>query len=397
METARALTENLASLLRREHDALAEFLVALADFDRRRLWVELGHSSLWYFLVRELRLSKSAAQYRKVAAELIQEIPPIVEPLRRGELCLTSIIEAARVVTAENWQTVLPRFYGLARREAMEVVAELQPHPAPPARTLVTLVRADPPSLSGAPDRQPMLGLAAGKAFVPENAAVQSSSLKVSSPAEPDPSVSMLTAPPLTRVAELADPTTSVTTAAHSRPCEVVPLSAAQSRLHVTVSKVFMKKLEAATDAMSHAMPGATPEEILEAGLELLLEKAAKRKGLVAKPQKKAGPMKGDGIPAHVKRDAWKRDGGRCQYPLASGGICGSTRRLEFDHIRPRSLGGPSTVENIRVVCRPHNDLAARLVLGDEAMDAFTRGLHTRMTAGLGSSLDEPHRAPSLE
>ncbi len=36
MDTARALTENLAALLSREHVALAEFLVALADFDRRR-------------------------------------------------------------------------------------------------------------------------------------------------------------------------------------------------------------------------------------------------------------------------------------------------------------------------------------------------------------------------
>ncbi len=141
METARALTENLVVLLRREHHALAEFLVALADFDERRRWVELGHSSLFYFLHRELRLSKGAAQYRKVAAELIQRVPGVVEPLREGRLCLTSIIEAARVVTAENWETVLPRFYGLSKREAMEVVAALQPHPAPPTRSVVTAVR----------------------------------------------------------------------------------------------------------------------------------------------------------------------------------------------------------------------------------------------------------------
>ncbi len=407
METARELTATLAALLRREHDALAEFLVALADFDRRRLWVELGHSSLWYYLHRELRLSKSAAQYRKVAAELIQEVPPIVEPLRRGQLCLTSIIEAAKVVTVENWETVLPRFYGLSRREAMEVVAELQPHPTPPVRTLVTPVRAGPSFRSDAPasrvlvvpDRQPMRGLAAGKALAPvvEDAAADSSSLEVSSSAEPDPSIPLLSAPPVTRVASLAEPPTAVTLGARSRPLEVVPLTADLSRLHVTVSKGFMKKLEAATDAMSHAMPGATPEEILEAGLELLLERAAKRKGLVERPQKNPRPMKGDGIPAHVKREVWKRDGGRCQHPLAGGGICGATRRLEFDHIRPRSLGGPSTVENIRVACRPHNDLSARLVLGDETMDAFTRGLHAKTTAGLGSRLDEPHRAPSLE
>src|SRR5512146_1096767 len=163
METARALTENLAALLRREHHALAEVLVALADFDQRRLWVEMGHASLFYYLHRELRLSKGAAQYRKVAAELIQQVPGIVEPLRRGDLCLSSIIEAAKVVTAENWQTVLPHFYGLSRREAMEVVADLQPHPAPPERTVITPVRPAPCSS----DVQPAQGISPGPGPLP--------------------------------------------------------------------------------------------------------------------------------------------------------------------------------------------------------------------------------------
>jgi hypothetical protein len=134
---ARALSENLAVLLRREHGALAEFLVALSEFDRDRGWAELGHASLFAYLHRELRLSKAAAQYRKTAAELIQQVPAVVEALRSGRLCFTSIIEAARVVTPENWEGVLPRFYGLSRREATEVVAALQPHPAPPSRTVL--------------------------------------------------------------------------------------------------------------------------------------------------------------------------------------------------------------------------------------------------------------------
>jgi len=150
MDTARALTDNLADLLRREHAALGEFLVALADFDRRRLWVDLGYTSLFYFLHRELRLSKAAAQYRKVAAELLQRIPAVVEPLRDGRLCLTSIVEAAKVVTPENFGTVLPRFSGLSRREAMEIVAELQPHPAPPRRTVVTSPRTTPARVASA-------------------------------------------------------------------------------------------------------------------------------------------------------------------------------------------------------------------------------------------------------
>ncbi|GAO05586.1 hypothetical protein PSR1_04500 [Anaeromyxobacter sp. PSR-1] len=72
MDTALEFTKRLVSLLRSERHAMAEFLVALAEFDRRGLWRERGHTSLFSFLRRELGLSAGAAQYRKTAAELIQ-------------------------------------------------------------------------------------------------------------------------------------------------------------------------------------------------------------------------------------------------------------------------------------------------------------------------------------
>ena len=175
--------------------------------------MELGHSSLFYFLHRELRLSKGAAQYRKVAAELIQEVPGVVEPLRDGRLCLTSIIEAAKVVTAENWETVLPRFYGLSRREAMEVVAALQPHPAPPARTVVTSVRPEPGS----------------------RRAVASSSADGLEPREEPrrrPSRS-----PASLVRQMNQLPPRALRRSPVPPLEVVPLTAEQSRLHLTVSR----------------------------------------------------------------------------------------------------------------------------------------------------------------
>ncbi len=64
---AREETNHLADLLRREHMAMAEFLVVLAEFHRERRWVELGYRSLFYFLVHELGLSKGAAFYRNVS------------------------------------------------------------------------------------------------------------------------------------------------------------------------------------------------------------------------------------------------------------------------------------------------------------------------------------------
>src|SRR5437016_10447588 len=63
--------------------------------------------------------------------------------------------------------------------------------------------------------------------------------------------------------------TASATTAASSVPKLVrrdsaEPLTGQLSRLHVTVSRRFLEKLEAARAALSHARPGASAEDVLE-------------------------------------------------------------------------------------------------------------------------------------
>ncbi len=345
MESAHAFTARLVDLLAREHGALGEFLVALAQFHERRLWVDLGHTSLFDFLHRTLRLSKGAAFYRKAAVELMSRFPEVVAPLRDGRLCLMTVAEVARVLTPENRGEVLPRFFGLSKREAQALVAELQPAENPPMRAVVTPIRA-PASVTLAPTSP-----TAPPQLDPAQAAVQ--------PVEPE------RAEPATPVARAA-PASSLAT--------VRPLTAELSRYHLTVSRRFLEKLAAAQAALSHSRPGAGPEEILEAGLDLLLARDARRKGLVKKPLAKPRPSSNpDYIPAHVRRAVWKRDGGRCQFKLASGEICGSTDRVELDHITPRALGGRPTVDDLRCACRPHNLLAARQIFGNACMDRYTR------------------------
>jgi 5-methylcytosine-specific restriction endonuclease McrA len=157
----------------------------------------------------------------------------------------------------------------------------------------------------------------------------------------------------------------------------------------MTVSRRFMQKLEAAGDALSHSHPGADMEAILEAGLDLVIERAAARKGLVKRPrtQRKAPtpslpsaeaaePVEAEEqrsrhVQAAVKREVWIRDEGRCQFQLENGELCGSTHRLQFDHLHPVALGGESTVTNLRLACAAHNLLAARRVFGDALMDRY--------------------------
>jgi hypothetical protein len=336
MTNARERSNRLADLLRKERHALADFLVALAGFDGGRAWLELGYSSLFGYLHQDLGLSKGASFYRMTAAQLVQRHPEIVEPLRDGRLCLTTVVELSKVLTRENLAEVLPRFFHLSKRVAKEVSAELSPAPAP-ERTIVTAVRAAAPPSSGLT------------------------------------SVSWLDEP--TRVAPTQESRSPAVSAPPVR-MVVEPKTVDRSRIHLTVSRAFLRKLEAARDALSHSHPGASEEEILAAGLDLLLKRHAKRRGLVKHPRKApAAPRQVPDryVPAHVRREVWKRDGGRCQWPLESGGICGSTHQVELDHIQPVAKGGPSTAENVRCACKAHNLRAAREEFGDAWMDRCTR------------------------
>src|SRR5574341_1683314 len=230
MDTAREFSSRLASLLRREQSAMADFLLALADFDQRRLWQEHGYTSLFHFLHRELGMSKGAAHYRKTAADLVRRVPEVIEPLRAGRLCITSIIELAKVLTPENREEVLPRFFHRSRQEAKAVSAELRPMDAAPHRTVVAVMPATLPAL-GAP------------ALLPEpDALVQS--------VEPVPNAPVVaSAVPFARV----EPPSAPPTAPLPPRSTAEPLTAHLRRLHVTVSKRFLEKLEAARDALSHS------------------------------------------------------------------------------------------------------------------------------------------------
>ena len=301
-------SSRIQDLVRREHGALADLLLALAEFDALSVYRRLGYPSLFVYLHRCTGLSKGAASYKVCAARLVRRFPEVVEPLRDGRLCITNVIQLSKVMTEDNRAETLPKFFHRSRQEAKELVAEIKPMEKVPERTVVTVERT------------------------------------VGSAAEPRP-----THPERVQI----EPPRTL----------VEPMTATLSRIHLTASRDFLALLKKAKAGQSHVQPNATDEQVLTAALELLVEKQEKRRASVA---------------ARVKREVRVRDGGKCQWPLASGGICGSEVRVEIDHIQPRGKGGPSTVANCRILCKPHNLEAARNTYGDEVMDRYSRGTGVR-------------------
>jgi len=142
----------------------------------------------------------------------------------------------------------------------------------------------------------------------------------------------------------------------------VEPLTRQESRMHITVSPAFLALLKKAKAGQGHVQTGATDEQVLTAALELLVAHQEKRKA---------------SVPAKVKREVRRRDGGKCQWKLESGGVCGSEVRTEIDHVVPRGRGGPSTVSTCRIFGKAHDIEAARQVYGDAHMDLFTKRVPT--------------------
>jgi hypothetical protein len=70
-----------------------------------------------------------------------------------------------------------------------------------------------------------------------------------------------------------------------------------------------------------------------------------------------------------VKRAVRERDKGCCTFVGGNGKRCGARTLLQFDHVEPVGRGGRSTVDNVRLRCAAHNQLAAERVFGAEFME----------------------------
>jgi HNH endonuclease len=121
--------------------------------------------------------------------------------------------------------------------------------------------------------------------------------------------------------------------------------------------------IERAKDMLSHKFPFGGMGEVLFEIVQEYLERHDPQQTL--KLGRLAPPKGRSSIPAAIRRAVWARDGGRCAFIGPDATRCQTRRALELDHKTPRALGGTDTLENLRLLCRPHNDSERRRILGE--------------------------------
>jgi hypothetical protein len=304
------------SLVKEERRITREILDHINEVARRRLYADLGFSSIFDWLVRDLGYSESAAYRRMQAARVLQAVPEAAEKLESGALGLTVLSKVQTLIRADEKRTG-ERMSAEAKSEILTKVESCSGREAEHR-----LAQHFPEVASRFPD-----GLGPKekvRAISEDQISVQVTFTRVQFEK-------------LKRIQELLSHT---------------HLGSSNAELLDAAMDVFLEKKDPLRNAVK---PRSAP-----------CDTAAKVEMPYAKPANSLKPS--------TRNAVLKKSGGQCEYRESKmGHRCESRHFLEIDHIQPRALGGTNVPDNLRVLCRTHNLLVAERVFGREKIEAFRR------------------------
>jgi 5-methylcytosine-specific restriction endonuclease McrA len=345
----------LAELVRRENDALSDLLAHLAELDDRRLYLDLGFTSLFAYCTEALGFCKSAAGRRITAARVCRKYPEAFARVAKGELQLSVLSVLNQHLSPEN-ATELFEASSNKSYEQVELLLAAR-FPRPDVRDLIRRLPAKPEArTASAPDIGS--GLSATPLTNPSGAAGASD--RQQTPGETGPAV-----PPMPERGRIE------------------PLSRDRFGVHFAADTEFRELLEEVRALASHGQPKGELLPLLKRALEAYRSELQKNRfGVGRKPRRAPSASantpkattRSRHVPADVAREIYRRDGGSCTFVSEDGRRCGTRRLLEIDHVKPWAEQGESTVENLRLRCRSHNQHPARSHFGsDHIRDAVAR------------------------
>ena len=307
----------LQRLTQHEQTAQAEFLIWLAEFDRRDLYLALGYASLWNYCLDGLRYDEGQVNLRTRTVHLLQRFPALVEPLRDHRLSMSTIVVLGRVLDESNVDELIERASNKSKTEVETLVVSIRP---------IEVKQEGFRALS-----------------------------------EPAPAAIAATV-----VAEEAPPI-----APPPAPRLLQPVAADATLFRAKLGNRTVEALKRAAELASHRIKAGDWDALLAEMARVFCEHELKRiAAKTEKPHKSSkAPKNNDDIPRAVRRAVWDRDEGCCAFIGADGRRCGSRWRVQYHHVHPAGQGGPATDKNIQLRCARHNQYEADLVYGKGFMD----------------------------
>ena len=332
------LLNGFAALAAQDRKTTAALLAHIAEIDARHLYLHAGFESMRAYCMRALHLTEDAAAKRLQVARLARELPALFPAIAEGRLHVTAVRVLATRLTSSNVNEWIAAASHKTECEIEVLIAHRYPQPE--------RLRLD--------DGVSPQVIAPQRPDVNQHAARHAD---LSAPGSPVPGRPSLPRP--------------ITVAPKVR-TKIAILSPERYTLQVTLPGPTHDKLRRAQELLGHAVRSGDVAQVLDYALDTLLVRLEKRKfGLATKPRVARSAGQGRSIRAQIRRAVYMRDGGRCVFIDADGKRCGSTSRLEFDHVIPMAHGGRTTIANLRLLCRAHNLHAAERTFGRDFMQRF--------------------------
>lgn len=341
--TDRELLSRTKEIVKQEREILIDVIRHLREIDNRRLFSGLKYKSLFEYTVRELGYSEDQAWRRINAMRVTKQVPEVEKKIETGALTLGNLGTASQLFRAE-----IKAQGSLSKNRQLQVLAAIENKSRREAEQIVQQI-----------------------ALVPTQNLRPERTRQIDDHLEVRINVSPALKQKLQRAKGLL---------AHKHPylntAELLEVLCDQF-LTRHESKIYDTRSESRLESSYlNEKPVQTIEVKKETGKLSTHSPSSETKRVPASSP--AQPRKGVSIVGSdmslvkkvsrpIRRQIWRQGKGQCQN-------CGSTYALEVDHIQPRAQGGSSTLENLRLLCRPCNQRAAIVKLGQATMSVFLGG-----------------------
>ena len=400
------LIADLKNLVARERQTLTQILDHLREVDTRRLYLARGFPSLFAWMRSELGYSEASAQRRIAAMRLIKEVPEVQEDLKAGEMSLSVISQVQSYFRRENQKRREKREMPLPKAEKLKLLSQLKGSSSRECER--KLIQLSPELNLPKEKTRPVSTTRSLIQFTAEKSLLAKiERLKdLTSHQNPSGSYEKLFEQAVDLALERLDPLC----------CE------ARRKLRQIKGRDKVKNMEIQGRTMLRHDTGEGQASILvgkvesnakanansgaDIGTELPASEVGAKSDITARlsemkikgtqssgwevqavgsqdsgsdhqpasrsegmaptaPVKAKGANQTRHIPRRLRDQIWQRDQGRCQHrDPKTGKICGSSRFLQLDHQLPFALGGKHQEQNLRLLCRGHNQYRSELLFG---------------------------------
>jgi hypothetical protein len=291
------LLRNTKLLVEKEKRITQEVLDHLQEIEYRKLYLSEGYKNLFDYCVKVLRYGEGSANRRIAAMRVINAIPEAKEKLESGSVNLSTLSQLQYFLNKESKEKTYTSDMKVELLEKIENKSQIQ----------------------------------CEREFV-----------KIS---------------PITKFKEREKALTEELT-----------------QFTFVASKELKAKLELLRNLTAHKNSNPTTGELIEILADISLKKlnpaeerlyakktSASATQSIAAAAKRRVKNFWRYIPKETRRFVWIRDEGCCQFIKKETNMkCKSKFALQIDHIHPFSLGGTNEKENLRLLCRNHNNWRTR-------------------------------------